>query len=102
MTKFLSLRLLLIENAIAIVVVIVGAERSMGVQLIGWALLLPGSALAAGLDCILAPLTGRPGGEFWFWNLADVVFLPACVALNVLAFWIAVRLHSQRAEPHQS
>ena len=102
MAKFLSLRLLLIENVFAVAVVVVGAEHSMVAQLIGFALLLPGSAVAAGLEGIIARLTARPGGELWFWNVADVVFLPACVALNVLAFWIAIRVHSLRTEPDHS
>jgi len=66
---------------------------SMELQFLGWALLLPGSLVSALIESVLAPLTERPSGSFAFWNVADVLYLPSCVVINVLAFWVFRRVY---------
>jgi hypothetical protein len=83
-----SIRWLLILNAAAFACVIAGADRSSGLLILGWALLLPGSLVAALIEVMLAPR-----GSLAFWDVADVLYLPSSVVFNILALWVTRRAY---------
>jgi hypothetical protein len=76
-------------NAIGVALAIAGASWSLELYLLGFVLLLPGSLVA----CFL------PWHFLWFSDAgiaaSDLLFLPVCVAFNVLFCWIVLRFVSQ-------
>lgn len=80
-------------QALGSAVVVVTGEPLLPLYLVGLALLLPGSGVAAGITWALATIGF--GQRFrYFWDVADAGYLLVSVAANLLLFVLVVRHRS--------
>ncbi len=80
---------MLIVNAAGIVFLVAGYTGST-FHLLGLGLLLPGSLIAGVLEATVGPWFVSTT-RFGFWRFADVLFLPSCVAVNLLTLCLCRR-----------
>jgi len=93
MPKIFSRSLWFGVNTIGVAFVLIGKGWSFTILFAGWIMLLPGVLVCSFVETTVVGLTTKP---LHFWQIADGLFIPSCVAVNGMCFWWIRRIYLRR------